>query len=159
MLEPSRLLPAPRHQIRADERLQVSIQYAIHVTDFGFGAVILDHAIRLQHVGANLRPEFNIEFRVFDFLRGRAFFFHLEFVELRAQHAHGAFPVLMLRTLVLATGDEAGGNVRDAYGRVGRVYVLPTLATRPISIGADIFRLDDDFDAVVDFRGDVDAGE
>ena len=67
--------------------------------------------------------------------------------------------ILVLRALVLATGDQAGGDVGDAHGGVGGVDVLSALAAGAVGIDADVFRLDDDFDAVVDFRRDEDAGK
>ena len=51
------------------------------------------------------------------------------------------------------------GNVRNAHGRIGRVDVLPAFAAGAVGIDADVFRLDDDIDAVVDFRRDEDAGK
>src|SRR5215469_11689052 len=82
----SLFFPAARQQIRSDEGLQVSIEDTIDIAHFGFRAVVFDHAIGLQHVRANLRSEFNVEFRVFNFLAGCPLFFHLEFVELGTQH-------------------------------------------------------------------------
>ena len=76
--------------------------------------MIFDHAVRLQHVRADLRSEFDDELRVLNFLGGRALLLHFEFIELGAQHAHGALFVFVLRALVLAIRDQAGGNVRDA---------------------------------------------
>jgi len=59
----SRLFFSPAsQQIGADERLQVAIEHAVHVAHLGFGAVILDHAVGLQDVGANLRAEVVVEF-------------------------------------------------------------------------------------------------
>ena len=51
------------------------------------------------------------------------------------------------------------GNVRDAHGRVGSVHVLSTLATRAIRVDANVFRLDIDVDALVDFRRNKHAGK
>ncbi len=52
-----------------------------------------------------------------------------------------------------------GRNMRDAHGRVRGVDVLPALAARAISVGANVFGLDVDLDALVDLRRDEDAGE
>ncbi len=52
-----------------------------------------------------------------------------------------------------------GGNVRDAHGGIRGVHVLSTLAARTVSIDADVLGLDDDFDAVVDFRRHEHAGK
>src|SRR5258708_18477098 len=69
-------------QVRTNERLQIAIEHAVNVTYFQFCPVILDHPVGLQHVGTNLRSELNIELRVLDFLRGRAFLLHLKLVKL-----------------------------------------------------------------------------
>jgi hypothetical protein len=44
----------------------------------------------------------------------------LDLVETRAQHLHRLRAILDLRFLVLLRDDEAGGDVRDADGRVRR---------------------------------------
>src|SRR5271165_4510212 len=155
----SLFLSPPRQQVGADEGLQIAVNHAIDVADLGLGAVILDHAVRLQDVGANLRAEFNIEFRVLNFLGGGALFLHFKFIELRAQHAHGAFFILVLRALILAIGYESGREVSDANRGIRGVHMLSALAAGAISIDADIFRLDDNFNAFVNFRRHVDAGK
>src|SRR5438270_1596908 len=155
----SLLLSAARQQIGANERLQITIEHAIHIADFGFRAVILDHPVGLENIGANLRSEFYVELGIFNLLGGCSLLLHLEFVELGAQHAHGAFTVLVLRALVLATRDQPGGDVRNAHGRVGGIDMLPTLAAGAVSVSANVLRLDDDLDAVVNFGRNEHAGE
>ena len=49
--------------------------------------------------------------------------------------------VLELRALVLAGHHEAGGNVRDADRRVGRVHALATRAGGAIDVHADVLLL------------------
>src|SRR6266705_2430539 len=65
----------------------------------------------------------------------------------------------MLRTLVLATGDDAGRNVRDAHGGVRGVNVLAAFTAGAVSVDADIIRLDIDLDGIVDLRRDKHAGK
>src|SRR5580765_2408169 len=149
--EKSLFLSAACQQIRSDERLQITVEHTIDVADFSLRPVILDHAVRLEHVRADLRSEFDVELGVFNLLRGRPLLFHFEFVEFRAQHAHGTVTVLVLRALVLATGDQSRGDVSDAHRGIGGVDVLSAFSARPICIGTNVFRLDYDFDAVVDF--------
>ena len=56
----------------------------------------------------------------------------------------------MLRALVLAAGDEAGGNVRDADGGVSGVDVLAALAAGAVGVDAEVVWLDVDDNGVVD---------
>src|SRR6266567_6263357 len=156
---PSLLLSAPRQQICPDERLQIAVDHAVNVADLQLGAVILDHAVRLQDVGTYLRSEFNVEFRVFNLLRGHPLLLHLEFIELRAQHAHGALAVFVLRTLILTTRDQTRRDVCNAHRRISGVHMLSALTAGAICIGANVFRLDHNLYAVVDFGGHKDAGE
>ena len=65
----------------------------------------------------------------------------------------------MLGALVLAAGDEAGGDVGDADGGVGGVDVLAALAAGAVGVDAEVVGLDVDDDGVVDLGRDEDAGE
>jgi hypothetical protein len=58
-----RLLFSAAHlQIGADERLQIAVDYPIHIADLHLGAMIFDETIRLQDIRANLRAEVDVEF-------------------------------------------------------------------------------------------------
>ena len=61
------------------------------------------------------------------------------------QDAHGLFPVLMLRLLVLARNDQPRGQVGDANGRVRRVHALPARTARPEHVDAQLVRIDLNF--------------
>jgi hypothetical protein len=65
----------------------------------------------------------------------------------------------MLRAFILAAGYQTGGEMRDADRRIRRVDMLPALAARTVGVGTNIFRLDDDLNAVVDFRRNKNAGK
>ena len=65
----------------------------------------------------------------------------------------------MLRAFILATRDQACGNVRDAHSGVRGVHVLPALAAGTVGIGADVVGLNDDVDTVVNFRRDENTGK
>src|ERR1700735_2967403 len=71
--------------------------------------------------------------------------FELELVEPRAQHAFGFGAVLDLRFFVLAGDYQAGGQVRDAYGRVSGIYRLSAGTRGTKRIDANVLRLDLDF--------------
>jgi hypothetical protein len=42
--------------------LQIAINHPIDVAHFGFGAVVLDQAVRLQNIRPDLRSEIDIKF-------------------------------------------------------------------------------------------------
>ena len=106
-----------------------------------------------------MRTEVDIELGIFDLLGRGPLLLHFELVELRTQHAHGTFAVLVLRALVLATDDNSGGIVGDAYRRIRRIDVLPAFSAGTIGIHSQVFWLNVYFDAFVDFWRDVHAGK
>ena len=42
------------HQIGLDKFVDIAIKHAVDIADFKLGAVVLDHLIGLQNIGANL---------------------------------------------------------------------------------------------------------
>ena len=62
----------------------------------------------------------------------------LRVVEPRAQHLHGARPVLDLRPLVLTGDHEPARQVGDAHGRIGRVDALPTATAGAVDVHAQV---------------------
>jgi hypothetical protein len=62
----------------------------------------------------------------------------------------------MLRALVQALDDNAGGNVGDAHGRIGRIDVLASGTGGAVSIDAKVLVLDNDFNLIVNLRIDKD---
>ena len=85
--------------------------------------------------------------------------FDFQFVELGAQHLHGDFAILVLAAFVLALDDDAARQVRDAHGGFDFVDVLAAVAAGAKRVDAQIFGLDDDFDAVVNFGNDENGCE
>ena len=67
--------------------------------------------------------------------------------------------ILMLRALVLAGYDDAGGRVGDADGGVGGVDVLAASARGAEGVDAQVGGVDLNLDVVVDFGRDEDCGE
>jgi hypothetical protein len=65
----------------------------------------------------------------------------------------------VLRAFILAVRDEVRRDVRDAHRGIGGVDVLSALAAGAVGIDADVFGLDDDLDALVNFRRYVHAGK
>src|SRR5690606_22399756 len=74
-----------------------------------------------------------------------------------AQHAHGGLAVLQLRLLVLHRHDDAGRQVRDAHGRVGRVDRLPARARRAVHVDLEVVRVDLQLFRLVDLGEDEHA--
>ena len=64
------------------------------------------------------------------------------FVELGAQDLHGAVLVLVLRTLVLALDNNAGGDVGDTDGRLGLVDVLAAGTAGTVGVDLQVGRVD-----------------
>ena len=83
----------------------------------------------------------------------------LGLVEARAQHVPGGGAVLVLRALLLAGDDDAGRDMGDAHGGIGRVDVLAAGARGAVGVDPAVGLLDLDLDAVVDHRIDPDGGE
>jgi len=61
-----------------------------------------------------------------------------------AQYAHGFELVFELGFFVLAGDDQAGGNVCDAYGRVGSVDGLAAVAAGAVNIDTQVLVADFD---------------
>jgi hypothetical protein len=79
---------------------------------------------------------------------------HLEVVQARAQALPGHVAVAVLAAAVLALHHDAGGDVRQAHGRVGLVDVLTARARGAVGVGAHVGRVDVDLDRVVDLGVD-----
>ncbi len=117
-------------ELRLDERLDVSVQHRVDVSHLEASAVVLDQPIRLQDVGADLRAELDVlAFAPQVFQPLLALPAH-PLGQPGLQDAHSHSPVLNLGPLVLARRRDAGGEMRDAHGRVGDVHVLATRARR-----------------------------
>ena len=108
-----------------DEAVEVAVEDGIGLAGFGVGAVVLDHGVGLEDVGADLVAPGDFAFFAVEFFHFAAFFVLLEFVEFGAEDFHGLVAVGELAALGLAGDDDAGGLVGDAYGAVGFVDVLP----------------------------------
>src|SRR4051794_14398335 len=109
---------------RADEAVEVAVEHAPGGAELEVGPVVLDHGVRVQDVGADLRPEVHVErlaARLGDLLAAAAL---LELDELGAEHGHRGRAVGRLRALVLALNHDAGRLVGDPDRRVGLVDVL-----------------------------------
>ncbi len=84
---------------------------------------------------------------------------HFQFVQFRFQLLHRRVLVFVLRAVILALHDNAGGIVGDANGGFGAVDMLAASAGSTVHVYAQIGGVDVDGDVVVDFRRDEHRGE
>ena len=123
-LRAGRVIARLLEQVGAHEVVEVAVEHALGVAHLDAGAEVLDHRVRVQDVGADLRAEVDV-LRLAplrgDLLRRLR---SSSSSELGAQHRHRGRLVGRLRALVLALDDDAARPVGDAHGRVGLVDVL-----------------------------------
>src|SRR5215469_4952830 len=146
-------------EIGADKRLEVTIENAVDVANFEFGAVVLDEPIGLHHIGTDLAAEGNVHLCFVEFVAFFAALLHFEIIEFRSQHFHSHFAVLVLAALHLTGDDDARGNVRDAVSGFDLVDVLSGLAAGTEGIELQVLGLDVHFDTVVNLRNHKNRGE
>src|ERR1700722_1631530 len=147
------------HEVGTDERVDVDIHDPVDVSGAELGAVVLDHAVRLHDVGANLAAEGDVQLGFVELVGVGLALLYLEIVESGAQHFHGHFAVFALAALGLAADDDVGGDVGYADGGFDLVDVLAAFATGAEGVDAQVFRTDIDFNAVVNLGNDEDGGE
>ena len=108
-------------KIISQEGINASVEHGIHVSALGTGAVILHQTIGLKRIGAYLTAEcYGILSGIIG-LSCSITLTLLQSIQTGLEHAHGAFSVALLGTLVLTLRHNTGGNVRDAHGRLGLV--------------------------------------
>jgi hypothetical protein len=113
----------------------------------------------VQDVRADLRAEVDVlrlALLTGDLLAAAAL---LQLDEAGAQHVHRRLLVGALGALVLALDDDAGRAVRDPYGGVGLVDVLPAGTGGAVGVDLQVVLVDLDVAALLDDRGHLDAGE
>ena len=126
---------------------------------FEFCAVVLDQAVGLHDVRADLAAEGDFELGFVEAVGFVAALLNFLVVKFGAQHLHGHFAILVLAALHLAGDDDAAGDVRDANGGFDFVDVLAALAAGAEGVELEIVGVDVDFDAVVDFGNHEDRSE
>src|SRR5262245_29111215 len=101
-------LPQAGEQKRADEGIEVAVEHAVDVPDLHTRAVVLDHPVGLQHVGADLAAE--VDLHLLAFLRLPLLLLLAQglLVETGAQDLHRHVAVPVLAALVLTLHDDAG---------------------------------------------------
>src|ERR1035437_7697532 len=97
------------HQIGFDERVEIAVEHAADVADLLLRPMILHHLVRVQHVAADLAAEGDALLLAADLIELGLVVLHLQIVEAGLQHFHRRVLVAVLRSLVLARHDHAGG--------------------------------------------------
>src|SRR3712207_1296990 len=143
----------------AHEPVEIAVEHALGAADLEVGAVVLDHRVRVQDVGADLRAEVDV-------LRlaalARYLLLALALLELdqpRAQHRHRGRAIGRLRALVLALHDDARRLVRDPHRGVRLVDVLAAGAGGPVGVDLQVVVLDLHVAGLLDDRRHLDARE
>ena len=123
-------------------------------------AVVLDHRVRVQDVGADLRAEVDV-LRLAALARAissrRSALLALE--QLRAQHRHRGVACWPTASARSGTARRSRRAVGDAHGRVGLVDVLAAGARGAVGVDLQVVVVDLDVADVLDDRRDLDAGE
>ena len=142
-------LPNLMTQIRIDKGIQIAVHDRADVAGLRRSSVILHHAVRMEHVGADLAAPGNVRLLAANFGQVLQLLFDLPLVQLGAQHLHRFLAVLDLRALLLTAHHDACRNVRNPHGRVRGVDVLTAGAAGAVRIDLEILRADLDLVGVV----------
>src|SRR5260370_6363091 len=103
------------YQVGVNERVEPAIEDTVHITDGELSAMVLDHAVRGQHVTADLAAKVDFQLRSLGLARLLALLFQLEFVEPRAQLLHGGVTGLVLGALFLALHHRTWPGAADGH--------------------------------------------
>src|SRR3954449_10949015 len=150
------LLPAPP-DTRLDEGVDVAVEDRRRVPRLVLGPQVLDHLVRVQHVGTHLvapaaaLPLEGVHLRLLLLLPDDE--------QARLEHPEGGRPVLDLALLVLAGHHDAGRDVRHPDGGVGGVDALPTGPRGAEDVHADLVLGDVHVVGLLDDRQHLDPGE
>ena len=121
--------------------------------------MVLDHAVRVQDVGADLAAPGDVLLALVQVFHPLALLLQFEFVQPCAQNLHGRGAVAVLRAFVLALHDDAGRQMRQPNGRVGLVDVLPPGAAGAVGVHTQVLGADFHLDRLVDVGIDEQRGE
>src|SRR5690606_15561541 len=117
--------------------------------------MILNHAVRMEHVGPNLTSPSNLGLLTANFCKMFHLFFNLTFIKLGAKHFHRSIAVGNLRALLLAGNDYARWNMRNTYSRLCLVDVLSAGSACAVRIHLQILRTNLDLDRIINFWHDI----
>ena len=158
-LRAARLASARDFRYASMKGVGLAVEDLVRVAGLEPGAVVLDHPVRVEHVGSDLASPLD-RFLVADelLLLGPPLV-QRPLVEAGAQDLHRHVAVAPLAALVLAGHDDPGRKVRQAHGRVRDVDVLAAGAARAVRVDPQVLVRDLDLDVFVHLRRDVDRRE
>ena len=148
------LFPQPGHALRlilGDQCVDhfpqtAALQYLGQLVQRQIDPVVGHPALREIIRSNSLRPVARADHGLPRLGLGPGCFLALHFVHPRAKHLHRLFLVLVLAAPVLTGDDDAGRQMRDTHGGIGRVHMLPASARSPVDVDFQVARLDVDID-------------
>src|SRR3989454_2052834 len=145
-------------EARSDEVVEIAVEHRLRVAGLDAGAQVLDARL-VEHVAADLVAPADVGLLLLELRLLGAALAQLGLVELRFQHRHRLGAVAVLRAVVLALHDDAGGQVGDAHRAVGAVDVLAASARGAVGVDAQVSGVDLHLERFVDLGIDEHAGE
>src|SRR5919201_6240094 len=115
----------PAAQLGRDERVQVAVEHGLDVSCLDTGAMVLDHLVGVQHVGADLVAEGDLAAVAAQRRQLRLPLVAGPLGQPRREGLQRDRLVGQLGALVLHRDHDADGQVGDAHRRVGGVDALP----------------------------------
>lgn len=139
-------------EVRLDKWLDFSIHHRLDISDARIRSMVFNHRVGLEDVGADLTPPRN--FFLFNGVLRPLFILlcSIVLVEATSEHFKGNFLIHDLAALVLTLYDDPRFKVGDSNCAIGLIDVLAACPSRSIRIEAIIFRLEVDFDRIVNYR-------
>lgn len=113
-------------QLCLDKAVYLSVQDGVDIAFFVVGAVVFDHFVGLEDVGADLIAPAHLDGLSFELIEFGYLLFFGKVDQFGGEDFHGAVFVLQLGALGLAGYNEAGGDVGNADGAGDFVDVLAT---------------------------------
>ena len=121
--------------------------------------MVLDQGVRHEHITADLVAPGDFILHTLDVIHLILVLLQSDLVQLGFQHFHGVLTVLQLAALGLAGSDNAGGLVDQTHSGRRFVDVLAACTGRTVNLHFNIRRVDLDFNIVIQFRHNLQAGK
>ena len=138
------------------ERVEVAVEHGGRVRRLDLGAQVLDHLVGVEHVAPDLVAPARLDVLAAQLAQLGLLLLELALEEPRLQDLDRGLLVLGLAALVLALGDDARREVRQAHRRVGLVDVLAARTLRAVRVDADLVPVELDRDVLVRLGHDLD---
>ena len=146
-------------QVAFNKVINPAIHYSTYITCLTSCAMILDKGIRLENIASDLVTPGDILLRNGILLLLFLPLLLIVFIKAGTKHLECHILIHILASLILALDYNTCRIMRDTYGTVGLVDVLSSGASCTISIEPVIFRLEFNFDIIIDFRRSIDRSK